>query len=77
MPQEKAKRMKCNNPFFSCEGKSNRIAVVIRIKGIDYEICEECWNKIADSDIQWENPEGEPSLKEETPKTEQKFYDKQ
>ena len=48
--------MKCENPFFPCEGKSNRTALDIIFKGERLTICEDCWSKIADSDIQWENP---------------------
>jgi hypothetical protein len=49
--------MKCENPFFTCDEKSDRIAVIIRLNGKEHSICEGCWNKIADSNITW----GEPS----------------
>jgi hypothetical protein len=46
----------CQNPFFPCQGKTNRIAVIIRLKNQDHEICEDCWNKLADSNISWGEP---------------------
>jgi hypothetical protein len=55
--------MKCENPFFKCEGKSNKIAVMIRLKGKEYEVCDSCWEKIADSDIEWVNTREDPDLK--------------
>jgi len=63
----------CSNPFFKCQNQNDKIAVVIRIKGKDYEICEYCWEIIADSNIQWgkpiklvetKSPLGTPSLTE-------------
>jgi hypothetical protein len=36
--------------FFECEGKSNKIAVIIRLKDGDHQICEDCWNKLAEID---------------------------
>jgi hypothetical protein len=50
----------CENPFFPCEGKSNRIAVIIRLNGQDHEVCEDCWQRIAESDIEWGEPLPEP-----------------
>jgi hypothetical protein len=52
--------MKCQNPFFSCEGKSNRIAVTISVNGVNYDICDNCWQTIAESDIEWGKPLPEP-----------------
>jgi hypothetical protein len=46
----------CHNPFFPCQGKNNRTAVIIRLKDQDHEICEDCWNKLADSNISWGEP---------------------
>jgi hypothetical protein len=46
-----------SEPFFKCEGKSNKIAVIIRLKGRDHQICEDCWNKLAESEIEWGEPE--------------------
>jgi hypothetical protein len=40
-----------SEPFFKCEGKSNKIAVIIRLKDGDHQICEDCWNKLAE--INW------------------------
>jgi hypothetical protein len=50
----------CQNPFFKCEGKSSHIAVIIRLNGVDHEVCDSCWQKIADSDIEWGEPLPEP-----------------
>jgi len=46
-------RMKCENPFFSCEGKGNRIVLDIIFNGKRLSICEDCWEKIANSKIEW------------------------
>jgi hypothetical protein len=50
----------CQNPFFPCQGKTNRTTVIIRLKNQDHEICEDCWNKLAESDIEWGDPLPEP-----------------
>jgi hypothetical protein len=52
--------MKCENPFFPCEGKSNKIAIIIRLKDGDHQICEDCWNKLAETDAEWGEPLPEP-----------------
>jgi hypothetical protein len=52
----------CQNPFFPCQGKTNRTAVIIRLKDQDHEICEDCWNKLAESDIEWGEPKKEPKV---------------
>jgi hypothetical protein len=57
-------KMKCANPFFPCEGKSGKIAVIIRSQGTDYEVCEDCWERIGDSNISWGEPS--PRLKKVT-----------
>ncbi|MEM1540976.1 MAG: hypothetical protein QXJ07_06340 [Candidatus Bathyarchaeia archaeon] len=54
---------KCQNPFFHCEGKSNRIAVDIIYKGERLSICQDCWNKIAESDITWTNTQEDLDLR--------------
>jgi hypothetical protein len=54
--------MRCQNPFFKCEGKGKRITVIIRLKGQDYEVCEDCFAKIAESQIEWGEPKKEPKV---------------
>jgi len=49
--------MPCQNPFFKCTSKNNKTAIIIKLNGQDREICDTCWQKIADSDIEWTNPE--------------------
>jgi hypothetical protein len=46
----------CQNPFFKCESiDPTKIAVSIHVKGVEYLICHDCWNKIAESDdYEWE-----------------------
>jgi hypothetical protein len=49
--------MNCQNPFFECDSKGSHIAVIIRLNNKNYEVCDSCWEKIAESDIEWENSE--------------------
>jgi len=57
--------MKCENPFFPCGGKSDRIVLDIIFNGKRLSICEDCWEKIADSKIEWENSKQSHVRKEE------------
>jgi len=41
----------CDNPFFKCNNKS--VFILILYKGELHEICEECWIKINEEDIEW------------------------
>lgn len=44
----------CQNPFFPCTSSNpTHIALDIVYKGERLPICEDCWTKIADSDIEW------------------------
>jgi len=45
---------KCQNPFFSCTSPNpTNIALDIIFKGERLSICQDCWTKIADSEITW------------------------
>jgi hypothetical protein len=50
----------CQNPFFKCQTRQAKIVVDIIYKGTRYEICEFCWNKLAESDAEWGEPLPEP-----------------
>jgi len=43
----------CENPFWKCKKKYYDVEVYILYKGRQLAVCEKCWNKIAESDIQW------------------------
>lgn len=43
----------CDNPFKEC--KKPGCHVIIVYKGRNLDICKECWDWIADSEIEWTN----------------------
>lgn len=52
----------CQNPFTEHKCKSTNIKLYIQVNGERLPICENCWNKIADSKEEWSStppPHGE------------------
>lgn len=45
-------KLKCQNPW-NPHCNNTDIVVFIRYKDETLPICQECWNKIADSDLEW------------------------
>jgi len=43
----------CDNPFWKCHRKKYRPKVYIYYKNRILSICDECWDKIGKSDIEW------------------------
>jgi hypothetical protein len=61
MPEQRQKE-KCSNPFFRCESQNpTDIALDIIYKGEQLPICEDCWTKLAETDIEWGQPLPEPN----------------
>lgn len=59
----------CSNPFFKCESKAtSKIEVDIMYNNERHPICRDCWAKIAESDIDWSQPEHlKPNLPKKPP----------
>jgi hypothetical protein len=45
----------CQNPFRKRKCENTDIQLYIVIKGETIPICHNCWNRIADSNYEWEN----------------------
>jgi len=43
----------CECPFWSCPVKKYDVKVYVVVKGRKFALCEKCWEKLAESDIQW------------------------
>jgi hypothetical protein len=55
---------KCQNPFFTCTStEPSKIVVDIIYKGQRLSICQDCWNKLAESDTTWTSSRDDLDLK--------------
>ena len=54
----------CQNPFFACAStEPTKIAVDILYKGQRLSLCQDCWQKLADTDITWASTTEDENLK--------------